>query len=905
MHARTIAAMLAATAALAPARADPSWEPLVIAARDDWTSTVTPQADQDVWSAEYIAPDWETSTQATPSDIPWQTAVLTVPQPPQPISRARLNTTGRAISLPLPLQEASFQLGDINTVIEPDDTVTLVPSELAALLRQRLSKDELAKLNAAGQQRLTLAALNTIGGFAIDLDPAAMQLTFSLHASSAGSREIQFATDRPTISAATPADVSGFLNYAFTVDQDWGSAASATALSLDLAGATRLYGVVFEAEASLTGPYQTFLCPFEAVCRDVDNRGFKRRATRAVYDTEELDLRVIGGDTTFQGLSSQRALDIMGVSLQHDSALFGHSNSQATHGLNKTLFLEKPATVDVRLNGLPIRTITLPAGTYDLNNIPMTLGANTLDLFITYDDGTREHQTFDRFATQHLLAPGATEWSVAGGLPAVWRDGGRAYENGIAAGGFFKYGLNDTLTLAATAQSDSIVHNAGLGADALTPLGIFSVFATASQWDAPGFAIDTALQSLPSLASNGTTYRLAATYYSPDFRFPGDRQLAESDVLYPAFDTWLTVTASASQKLAFDATALFSARYAFADDTPSTPGSVSSGVDRWSVDAGIARDFYDTTLSITAGYGNDRLLAFGVGMDEEPEFRVGVSILARLGESTTISTAHSFGNEVSQLTAVTAAKQGTAIWRGTVYAENSPERGGAVTAAVAATGAYGEAQLAHTLRQPGYGEDFQRTQFRHSGAIAFAGDAMTAGPPIRGGFAIVRPHQSIDGSEIIVGNADDPRATGTSIKPALIADLPPYTNVQYALDATDTPLGYGIGSGVLSVRSPYKAGYAIEVGSDAALSAVGTLIDDTGAPVQLQTGTATSPDHPQLSVPIFTNAAGRFGGEGFAPGTWTITLALDPSQQFTFFIPEKTAGFHDAATLHPGARNAD
>jgi outer membrane usher protein len=73
-----------------------------------------------------------------------------------------------------------------------------------------------------------------------------------------------------------------------------------------------------------------------------------------------------------------------------------------------------------------------------------------------------------------------------------------------------------------------------------------------------------------------------------------------------------------------------------------------------------------------------------------------------------------------------------------------------------------------------------------------------------------------------------------------------------------------------------------------------------GEPVALLTGTARPIEHSDKAVTVFTNAVGRFGAEGLAPGRWILEMATDGAPtRFVLDIPTTVEGLFKAGTLHP------
>lgn len=808
-----------------------------------------------------------------------------------------MNPTGRALNMPVPLRVDDAVVGDVVVTIDEQEQVLVAATDIAPYLMDALTERSHVTLGAFGAAPVPVTLYADVEGLEVDFDQLAMELRVKLDAGKSKPQNLAFARSRAQPALNVPASVSAFLNYTLTLNQDW-QYEEASGFTLDLEGVTRVGGIVFEAEASAGGSLNGFLCPIEATCREQSKNTFRRRGTRAVYDMEDWDTRSIFGDTSYWGLPTQRSFDLLGINIEHNPEIFGKRLNQTTRAFNQLLVITRSADMELIINGIPMQRLKLQPGSYSLTDLPVTLGANTIEAVVTYDTGEREVFAFSTIANQQLLDAGATTWGITGGLPATWIDGEREYLSNFQGGGYIRHGLSDSLTAYLTAQSDSTVHNAGLGFHQLTSWGTFHLGATVSQGYGLGYAATVSFESLPDLDNPRRSLRLAADYYSPEYRQPGDAQLLQSDILYPAFDAWLRLTAVATHPLPWESYATLTARYDFAADYPNIPGAVSLGVDRWSIDAGIARDFaHTTTLTFTAGYGNDRLLSFSE-LDEDPEFRFGLSLYARLGQ-TSVSAQHSFGNDVSSVAASHVAHTPAETWQASVFTDNAPERGLYTTASASSLGAWGETRVSHTVQQPKSGDDHQRTQIQHGGALAFADGKFAVGPPVRDGFAIVYPHHTIAESGVIIGNTDNPRATGSAWWPALIPDLPAYGQVQYPLDATDIPMGYSLGNAQMTVRSPYRAGYAVPLGSDMPVTAFGTLLDSNGEPAALKSGVATSDRYPGQRVTLFTNAAGRFAAEGLAPGTWSISFGDTPPATYTFVIPGSATGLFDAETMQP------
>ncbi len=152
----------------------------------------------------------------------------------------------------------------------------------------------------------------------------------------------------------------------------------------------------------------------------------------------------------------------------------------------------------------------------------------------------------------------------------------------------------------------------------------------------------------------------------------------------------------------------------------------------------------------------------------------------------------------------------------------------------------------------------------------------------------------------MIGGNDDLRAIADGWGPAVVSSIPAYSQSTIPVDVADLPLGYSLGAAAFDIYAPYRGGYALQVGSANSVSAYGTLLLRDGEPVALLTGVAHPENEPNAAVTIFTNAAGKFGAEGLAPGRWIIEMATDDKPtRYVIDVPDGTDGLFKAGTLHP------
>ena len=866
--------------------------------------------------------------------VPAAPTALTNPAPApstniyaKPVS-SRLNTTGKAINMPVPFKDEGQALGEVIIRINPDDTVLIPKAGLVDKLTPILDKAALARLHGLADTngQLSISTLKA-AGFDISFDPGQMELRFAPNADQRPLGELSLARRSlaPQISAnaAKPAIFSGYLNVIAGVDHLWGTSSieERTAARVDFESVLRFWSIVVENEFTFEGEVDPNTCPVSAMCVYDHAGGFKRRRSRAVYDMPEQQLRIQVGDADSFATGFQRSPDILGVSLEKSPRKLNPGENMRPTG-RSSFRIERPSEIEVVINGAIVQRLRLRAGNYNLSDLPLSVGANEVQLIITDDTGERRTLAFTTFFDGTLLAKGKSEWSLAGGLPSTFSDNERDYiTDDYFATGFYRYGLTDQVTAEGHMQGDSHVIMGGLGIFTVTPWGIFGLQNGISTSDSGmGFVakMNYDLTNFRGPVSYFTdkrdSLRLGAEYRSTDFRTPGEFQTTASGILFPQYNYWLRLSAAYSAPLFNNMSATLGARYQFADDQQLVLSPYTLKGDRYGVDLTLASPITtDTTGSITIGYSNESYLFADTTSNDQADLRVMARLFWRPTENVRVSSSFNSLNKEGYTTAYYEAGRGLDRWDASVDLQyNGRDENLTAGAAVGHYGNRFEARVAQTSGFHDLSADNlklapaeQRTSARVGTALAFADGRFGMSQPIRGnGFAILYPHKSIAGRTVTVGEKEDVRARSDWLGPAVVANIPAYTTSTIPIDVADLPVGYSLGVGAIETHAPYRAGYALEIGSAYSVSAYGTLLLANGEPVSLLTGVAFPIDKPDKQVTIFTNASGRFGAEGLAPGKWVIEMATEGSPtRYEIVVPSGTEGLFRAGELKPVGRS--
>ena len=814
----------------------------------------------------------------------------------------RLNPSGRMISLAVSLKDGDRHLGEITIRVAPDDAIGVAANELISAAGPLLRHEEIEKIEAlAGEDGFIALSRLTSDTLEARFDGALMNLHIAprIEQRRRGLVRLGGPRARDLSDISQPAKLSAYVNLRGAVDHIATSASGDTGLRaprLDIETAVRVDGVVLEAEATFDGDPENS-STFE---KGLTHGRFVRRGTRLVHDEPEDALRIQAGDIGPLVSGLQRSSDMLGVSIEHAPRKLRPGENIRPTG-RSSFRIERPSTVQIRLNGLMVRQIRLLPGEYDLRDLPLRGGSNEIELVITDDVGDTRTIAFTSHYDTSLLAPEASEWALSAGVLSDF-DGTRlVYDAGKPAiSGFYRTGITSELTAEINLQADSDAVMTGIGSLHATSYGFFAIQTAASlHADAgAGAALDIDWDMLRALDwATGQTLLLSARLRTLNFATPG--------IIDPFEDHWMSLFATYTRPLSSDVYATLHGRYSFGFDEPGDDGKS----DEYSVGMTVS-----TGLTPTLGLGVSLSYSSEIGTDtgalsrgDEVQMLVSMSWRPEMG-----SYVRAQQSVVDQTASVAVGKTvGRGVGQWSTHLEVSHDETLSQTdlsGALSYTGNRAIVSVRHTASVDAFTADpfdasftDQRTTMRIDTAFAFADGMVAMGLPIVGSYAILDMHDSLADKSFFVGRHEHIRARSDFLGPALLSSMPVYSDTQIGFDVDDLPPGYDLGAGQFSIHAPYKAGYGLVIGSASSVSVFGTLQDVQDAPVALITGTARKAEGDGPQVEIFTNGAGRFVAQGLAPGRWVIEIASEPPMIFAFEIPEDTIGLHRAGTLKPSA----
>ena len=789
----------------------------------------------------------------------------------------RFNPTGREISLVVPLKERQFYLGDITLTISQEDKLSVQAARLAKLLSDMINQDAVSRILAlsdAGGHISTEALATT--GFALVYDPGLLELSITIPQDARLRRGFNVTDlDRQQRgNFAKPARFSAFVTARTSFDFiETGPSKGLVDPFVDLTAGGRVGQVAFENEAFY----------------DNAKTRFGRRGTRLIYDDVKAAIRYQAGDIRPVTRGFQNSVDTFGVSLERAFSTLQPLRVIRPRG-ERSFVLTEPASVEIFVNDRPVRRLRLQPGTFDLSDFPFVSGSNNVRIKVEGDDGLREEITFNLFFDRTMLARGTSEFALAGGVAEPIRNGVPDYNfSRPLITGFYRRGMSERLTLGANVQADDKT----------------GIFASEATWSSPIGAFRP--QAALSVASVASDIALSLDF---ERSIQGKQENARRNLR--RFDLSVNYTGkhfaqfgtvTTANQFSFDGAANYSWNL--------TP-KISTGI---SLDYSQGRGTQANRYGGGARFGFNVTPGIGATVDvryDKTGSRDGVSVFftltRRLGSGQSGRTSYDTRGQRAMFS-YTRTGDRTVGSTGLSADVEATTHDAAFNADLDYQSSRADLSISHRASFDVGGGVIadQRTSLRIASSLAFADGSLTVGRPITSSFAILKAHKSLRGHAITI----DPESgkyysRSGMLGPPLARDLGAYTKGSIRYDVENLPIGYNLGEGSFEVLPPLHAGYKLVVGSDYAISVLGTLQDADKKPVSYLTGTArliagpngARPASGEKEITVFTNGSGRFGA-AFKLGTWRITMNTRPKTAFEFTVPASAQGLYRAGTLSP------
>ncbi len=797
-------------------------------------------------------------------------AAQVVPVPAQAAQVRDINPFDRDIELTVPMTFNRRTLGELPVLLTRDDRFVVQTQPFLELLKPLLNEQGQSDLAAAlaGREGFEASDLASTG-VVLDYDPNALSILVLRIDPSKRTIESVFYAGEAEEPGQPPEDFTAYLNSTvvgfYRSNTAPGQSATPTP-SVFLNGAVRYGATVFEFD--FQGREDQFTQDYR-----VD-----RRYARLVYDQPEQYRRFSLGDLETETRGRQGFVNMGGLGVVRQTRRFNSFRPGLLSG-DRQVLLQSDSTVRVLRNGILVREFRLDAGQYDFTNLPLEIGSNDVQLQIVDDSGQSSVVSYRAYLDAIDLDPGDYEYGAYLGVVAPLGIGSPEYSDGDPAfTGYFRKAFVDRpavgigVQVAETVQMvdgqtqfilpggnrlqfNAAVSNAdGIGTGYAAAV-IYDVFINrGEQVDRASIQLDHVSREFATLGNINGQNPIEFTVTAVYSRVFNDRLFGSVDASY--------------QK----------GRDGFGDSTQASADLSYRVSDQFTLQGGISYTQFDQST-----IARDRV-GINIGLVWTPRYDTRLDArYESAGDSGSVSFFQSGDGRVGSTNASALA---------------SYDRGaGSLSGSVGYVGNRFDANLSHAAFGRSFNSltDQQVTSLAVTSSVAYAGGKVAVGRRIGDSFAILYPHETLGNRRVITGDdLDGGRYNASSgvLGPALDNALGSYVNQSLRYDVVDAPAGYDIGEGILRLRPTYKSGYAYEVGTDAYVSALGTLVGDGEVPLALVSGRLRPANEPDATpVPFFTNTVGRFAMQGLRPGVrYRVELLTDPRQTFEFEVPADSDG---------------
>jgi outer membrane usher protein len=799
---------------------------------------------------------------------------VTTEPPMGPYGRPHINPYQRDIDMTVPLMYHDQPLGDLPVRITFDDQFFVQTDGFLKLINPKLNSTAQAALAKSLGLKQMFTGNDLVGtGVQLEYDPSSLSIV--VLSIDPAKRAVERLFDQPRKDQEPPdlkaARFSGYMNL--SLNEAVYESGGATALpTVGVNGAVRLQNFVLE--------YDGLLTEISNTTGATENYGFQRNYVRLVYDQPDSYTRWFLGDLSPEIRGDQSFVEMGGIGVLRSRQTFNDYET-AVLQTNRQLLLQSDSDVTIMRNGTVYQQLHLRAGSYDLSALPLLAGGNDVQIEVRDATGQTQQLNFQSYLDPIDLQPGDYEYGAY--LGPVSRTFGNSpnYDGPIAFTGFYRKALVNAPAFGIGVQLADDVQDVTGQTQFLLPHAariLLDAGFSHSRTDGGGFAFGGAYEQSFNRSGLVDSLTVRADYLSDHFAGLADPSIDNTDAL--------TVdgqySRSISQKLTLTADISFTKERGGTGDQYRADLDLNYAISKhWTVRAGVDYAHFNIPNALGHGFGGLLSLVWQPNYLTRAEARYDSTI-----DSESLSLTKASPNLINSLGYGALLERDSGQLTLSGFADYTSNRFDAAIAqssgSVNGLGGFGTQNV---------------TSFTLDTSIAFADGVWGVGRRIPDSFALVYPHPSLEGHQVLAGQTlegnnyiGESGALGAAVNNALVD----YTTQSVQYNVVNPPIGYDVGPGVERVHPPYRSGYKIEVGTDAFVTAIGTLIGSGGKPISLVGGRVVAIGRPDLEpLPFFTNSIGRFGLLGLRPSLhYRVEIYQDNKvvPAFEFTVPKDTKG---------------
>ncbi|MBF0360885.1 MAG: hypothetical protein HQK49_07730 [Oligoflexia bacterium] len=649
-----------------------------------------------------------------------------------------------------------------------------------------------------------------------------------------------------------------------------------------------------------------------------------RGNSRLIHDDRKHLVRYIVGDSEYPLMGFQSSSAGAGVAIFRDYAINAQNltktnslansySSAVTSNSGNSLILKRSSLLEVYLNGSLVDKKTLPAGPFDLTNIPFSSGENNLILKITDNLGNVEQINISQLYHGEILAATTSEFLVSYDYPSYVEDYQKKYDSSKGRGTFFyRYGIKDQLNLGGNLQLNRDDQLLGVECKFLTPIALIANNLAYSgskgedkdKGDANrekkyALAFKTEINSLEKWGKREALFLWRASLRVQDVYFKAVGESPSSLRLYS--DLYLIKRFIELGNLSVGGGLVYQDNRFPQTDTLSFKFDLSKS---------FAREF-----NFGINYTQELKSANDKGEKGEKRILFMLTWVDSKGQMQGSSSYNTFDKNSATQFQHRYSKGHESLSSGILYNENENQKN--LGADVNYLASRFESRVAHALtrnKNPASSTSSASSASdadKHSGevtmrfALAYANSLFAFGRPISDSFAIINTDPPSKKYSIPINRSYNfAIAEINYFGSALVPSIRPYSRENLFLDSAELPMGENLAFENITILNSYKSGVGIKIALTKKRSVVAYIKDSRGNNLTLKTGKVFSFGNgvkDEMMAEFFSNREGRIFIDEISTQNLKLKLVIDDNRYDPLEIDlqkylEKTSNESDTVT---------
>ena len=754
--------------------------------------------------------------------------------------------------IPLPATLDGQAVGELNATVADDQLRALDVTPILGQLQELLAAEYYQRIPTNHAQPVPVAVLESAGIKTIfDFQNLSVQLSIpvKLHRT-----QVINLVGNPGLAAVNiyrPAAFSAYMNVRGGVDYiESGSAQRGfDQPQLAIENEFNFHGLVLENETDIN---------------PAPDKAWEKQDTRLIYDFPGQRIRLTAGDLNYPVIGFQDFVPMLGFSVNRQDSLQPY---RVTSPLGQSaFFLQSDSKVDIIINGHVVQSLQLSAGPHQINNFPLTGGANNVILRITDPVGRVEYINARLFYDPGLLKAGESEFNYAIGFPSISdpQNPIYRYDSQPLFSAYHRWGITDRVTAGLNSQASTHTQVGGAELVFSTPAGIYD-FDSAFTHD--------------QLLGVGSAQQLQYHYYLPrDSRFTDGQFTLGARYQSPDYSVLSPFAAS----LAHDSLWICQAQY-----------SQRLG-ERWYAGVGYSQQINGdatqlATCSLIGGcHWNhayvDVTLDHNSGTASHGEWTAFLSLRIELEHGHSLYSTYDSGTHTSRTEWQYAPADNVETASSTVGLQHTPgeeEYYGNLN--------YAGRRAELSLNQDALSAGQDQTSLRWGTALVYADGEFGISRPVQDSFALFKSTGSLqeDGGVGVQPQAQRYQAQEDYFGPAVLPQLAGYYPTHITAEPRRSEADFDPQDGDILLLPTYHSGTLVRLGHPAMLDVTVKLTWSDGQPVGCQDGLLTAENG--TSTEFISNRQGEVYLSGLAAGKYQAVISGYPDVGFPLIIPKTSA----------------